>query len=169
MRVIVPTKRRAVGDDAAHRVVHRRQHRDRRLRRIDAEVLDGDPFDPQVGSPHLLDELCVVAALDVDAARQRNPCPGVPDGVRSRCRARARPGRPGGLRSQHDRSTIEQKAGTERERPTGATPVLQHHHAEILLNDHDLADESGRRILHDHAALGYDLDRTSTRRLAPVS
>ena len=51
-----------------------------------AEVLDRDALDPQVVAPDLLDELGVVAPLDVDAAGQRDPGPGVGDGARARRR-----------------------------------------------------------------------------------
>ena len=37
------------------------------------EKLDDDAFGAQVGTPHLLDELGVVLALDEDAARPRDP------------------------------------------------------------------------------------------------
>ncbi len=43
-----------------------------------AEVLDRDALHAQVGAPDLLDELGVVAALDVDAARQGHAWRGCP-------------------------------------------------------------------------------------------
>nr|BFF10785.1 hypothetical protein GCM10025699_20880 [Microbacterium flavescens] len=51
----------------------RRLFVEHRLEQIDAlQVLDHDALGPQVVSPHLLDELGIMAALDEDAARPRD-------------------------------------------------------------------------------------------------
>src|SRR2546426_3549527 len=56
---------------------------------VDAsQVLDDDTLDAQVVTPHLLDELGVVPAFDVDAARSGDLRPYVVDGHRPGRRTR---------------------------------------------------------------------------------
>ena len=134
-----------------------------------AQVLDRDALDPQVVAPHLLDELGVVASLDVDAARQRDAGAGVVDGARAGCR----PGGPGrcgtGRRDEHDRPALEQEAGPEREHLADEMAVLELDGAEVALDPHDLAAESGDGLLDHQAALGHGVLRATARRLAPVA
>ena len=81
-----------------------------------AEVFDDDALDPQVVTPHLLDELGVVAALDVDAAGARHL------GLRARHRDRTGRGTcrrrspPPPRRGQDHRLAVDQVPGADRKR-----------------------------------------------------
>ena len=92
-----------------------------------AEVLDDDALDPQVVAPHLLDQLGVVPALDVDPAAAGDPGPRRrapatdPEAVRRGGAAAGPPARP----DQVDRCAVDQEARPEREDPVPAVPVLQ--------------------------------------------
>ena len=135
-----------------------------------AEVLDGDALDPQVVAPDLLDQLGVVAALDVDAARQRDPGAGVGDRARARRRARG-PGRRGRrsarrARPAGPRAGSRVRAGTTLRTSWRSSSSTD---AEVALDPHDLAAEAGDGLLDDQAALGDDVVGPAARRLPPVA
>ena len=116
-----------------------------------AEVLDGDPDVAQVVTPDLLDQLRVVAALDVDPGRDRDPgCRRLGD---------ARPGRRVGRAGRRlprrghelDRLALQEEPLAHRERAALQLAVLEHDDA-VLPRDHGTA-EPGQPLLHDHVAL----------------
>ena len=133
-----------------------------------AEVLHDHALEAQVLAPDLLDQLRVVAALDVDPA---GPCHA---GLRALDghRARRRPGR--GRRALRDRRAqghrlaVEVEAGAEREHPAPVAPVLQRHRADVAVDLDDLAAEPGGGVLDDHALLDRGVDRAALLGPAPV-
>ncbi len=142
---------------------------------VDAvEHLDDDALDPQVGAPHLLDELGVVLALDEDPRAAAPPWPALraPPPSRSRCApaaARAASSRAwaaarGGI-SVTGRA-VDEEARPEREAPGAAAAVLEVDDVDAarLLDPHDRADPAGLDVLDDRAGLGREVDRPPPRR-----
>ena len=98
------------------------------------------------------------------ATRALVPCTAIdPDAVRVGAdRALTR------RRDQHDRASLEQETGTERERAPLVAAVLEGHRAEVALDLDDLADPVGGDLLDDQAEVGVDLDRAAVLGDAPV-
>jgi hypothetical protein len=134
-----------------------------------AEVLDGDARDPQVVAPDLLDELGVVASLDVDSTRKGHPGTGVGDRPRAR-RGSGGPGRSGAGRSdEHDRAPLEQEAWPEREHLADEMPVLELDGAEVALDPHDLAAEPRDSLLDHETTLRHRILGPTAWRLLPAA
>ena len=132
------------------------------------EVLHDHALDAQVVTPHLLDELGVVPALDEDAAGPRDPGLDALDGDRPGRRTCRRRRTLAGRGDQHDRTSLEQEAGAEREGAPLVAPVLEGQRAEVALDLDDLAAPVGGHLLDDEAEVGVDLDRAALLRGAPV-
>ena len=126
-----------------------------------AEVFDDHTFDPKVVTPHLLDELRIVATLDVDAAGQRDPraCAG----HRDRTRGRARRSLGGGLqrrRGQDDGLAVDQETRAQREALEPAVAILEVDPAE--LDAYHRADPAALRVLDHQAEFRGVLGRPSS-------
>ncbi len=132
------------------------------------EVLDDHALDAQVVTPHLLDELCVVPALDEDPAGPRDPRLDALDGDRPGRRTCRRRRTLAGRGDQHDRPALEQEAGAERKGAPLAAPVLEGQRAEVALDPDDLAAPVGGDLLDDEAEVGVDLDGAAVLRASPV-
>ena len=126
-------------------------------------MFDDDTLDAQVLSPDLRDELGVMAALDVDPARPRDPG----TGARYRDRAGRRPTRARRHRTprcgQDYRSTLQQVAGPQG-KAAGAAMTIFELDATVFHPDHS-TDVAALHVLDDQAHLRRVLCRAG---LAPT-
>ncbi len=118
-----------------------------------AEVLHDHALDPQVVAPHLLDQLGVVPALDVDPALPGHPglAPATATDRTPYAWRPAEPLRTG--RGQDHRPPLEQEARAEREGTAPVAAVLQGDRVQVPVDGHDLAAEVGHDLLDDLAEL----------------
>ena len=140
--------------------------------------LDDDALDAQVVAPDLLDELGVVAALDVDPRPARDPGPGALNGDRpARGTRRSLPrigesGRRCGHRlGQGHRPAVDEEAGPEREGPDPPAAVLEVddvHAAGLLDPDHG-AHPAGLDLLDHEPRLRGHVGRSGRAGSAPVA
>jgi hypothetical protein len=135
---------------------------------IDAtEELDYNSLDPQIIAPHLLNELGVVAAFDVDSTRLSHPGAG----SRNHHRAGRGPsdslGRRTSRRGQDNRFAVDEISGTYRKEFGTAVPVLKPHPA--VFDAHHRADICRLRILDDHAEFYRQFGGTDPARVVRVA
>ena len=118
-----------------------------------AEVLDDDPLDAQVLTPHLRNEFGVVAALDIDPTGPGHPRAGAGHRHRTRRGSDRGGGRSTTRRSEDHRTAVQQITGAQRKAAGVAVPVLQVDAA--VFDADDRADVAALRILDDHAKLDW--------------
>lgn len=129
------------------------------------QELDDHALSPQVCSPHLLDELGVVLALDQDAAGQRDPGSLVGRHEGSGCRASKPLLLRRGNREAHRRS-VDQEPAAEGEEALAPHSVLELDVA--ALHPRDRTAESVLRDLDHEIELGGDLRHRLLRALPPT-